>query len=228
MADGWWIRHRDSTNSQVSQNGCRNEDIEALNKQMSYKQKQKRALGSELAALCQKKRKCQWYQQKKQICRNETRHGHKTNSQRLECSDLDISDESNFFLSSPPSFTGSYSCASQSTSPEIVSDDSLQATVVVIESQSGLKPFWTEKDTVLRRKRGAEKAAATCHRKWVQANAQLQAGQVPMRTQPNMHEQANIHTKRDNCDHLLHVNTDPELEQFFFVKVVSDYFCVNL
>lgn len=40
MADGWWIRHRDTTNSQVSQNGCRNEeDIEALNKQMSYKQK---------------------------------------------------------------------------------------------------------------------------------------------------------------------------------------------
>ena len=108
---------------------------------MSYKQKQKRALGSELAALCQKKRKCQWYQQKKQICRNETRHGHKTNSQRLASSDLDISDESNFSLSSPPSFTGSYSCASQSTSPEIVSDDSLQATVVVIESQSGLKPF---------------------------------------------------------------------------------------
>ena len=53
----------------------------------------------------------------------------------------------------------------------------------------------------------------------MQANAQLQAGQVPMRTQPNMQEQANIHTKRDNCDHLLHVNTDPELEQFFLLRL---------
>ena len=48
----------------------------------------------------------------------------------------------------------------------------------------------------------ARKFTATCHRKRVQTNAQLQAGQVPTRTQPNMQEQANIHTKWDNCDHL--------------------------
>ena len=143
------------------------EDIEALNKQMNYKQKrlqnaeiskrydqceviskeiqevkvQKRALESELAAFRRKEKKSQWYQQKKRICRSETRHGNKAPCP--SSSGFNTSDESDFSLSSPPSFSSSYSRASRSTSLEIVSDDNsgLQTTeeqVVVIESESAL------------------------------------------------------------------------------------------
>ena len=60
--------------------------------------------------------------------------------------------------------------------------------------------IWFDHLTQIRknRKRGAEKAAATRRRKREQANAQLQGGQVPTRTQPNTQEQTNTH--RDNCD----------------------------
>lgn len=148
------------------------EDIEALNRQISYKQKQlqnardqqvvwsvwgdqqrnsevnvqKRTLESELAAFCRKEKKFQWYQQKKWIYRNVTRHGNKASTQRPSSSGFNISDKSDFSLSSPLLFTISYSCASRSTSLEIVSDDNsgLQATVeqvVVFESVSALQPF---------------------------------------------------------------------------------------
>ena len=82
------------------------EDIEALNKQISYKQKgmqnaeiskrydqceviskeiqevrvQKCALESELAAFRRKKKRSQWYQRKKRICRIKTRHGNRTSA----------------------------------------------------------------------------------------------------------------------------------------------------
>ena len=149
------------------------EDIEALNNQMNYKRKrlqnaeinkrydqceviskeiqeikvQKRALESELAAFCRKEKKSQCYKQKKRIRRNETRHGNKASTQLCPSSSgFNTSDESDFSLSSPPSFTSLYSHVSRSTSLEIVSDDNscLQATeeqVVVIESKSALQPF---------------------------------------------------------------------------------------
>ena len=97
----------------------RYDQCEVISKEIQEVRVQKCALESELAAFRRKEKKSQWYQRKKRICRNKTQHGNRTSAQRLSSSDLNTSDESDFSFSSPPSFTGSYSYASRSTSQKL-------------------------------------------------------------------------------------------------------------
>ena len=118
------------------------EDIESLNKQMSYKQKrleqaevmkrydqcevitkemqelkqQKRTLENELSSYHLKEKKAQWYQQKKR-----TRKQFKAVNRRS--SGASTSDESDFSLPSPQSRTSSILRTSRSTSLEVITDD---------------------------------------------------------------------------------------------------------